>query len=447
MKELKLIKILIFASIGLSIVGGIIFSYQRLKIENFSLLDIVDSKQISLLKIIPEITGFNGQRNYLLLFQNNLELRPSGGYIGNFGIIKIENGKPVVFEIHDTNIFDGFGKMRTDPPKPMQDYLGINNWQMRDGNWSPDFGISAEQVEYFYRLQGGQENFDGVIAVNATILPDLLKLTGPVYLEEFEKEFKSEDVLYQLEYEVEKGYFNRGIEEGERKKIFKALVKEILQKATQGNLSFKNNLKNLIIKELDEKNILLSLNNKDTQEVISELKWDGKINQLNESDYLMIVEANLASKKSNAFIEREIEYYVDLDQEKPTAKLKIKYSHQNPEKDWFNDDYRFYLRIYTPLGSWLKNTQGINNETEFSEELNKTVFANWIEITAGQEKTIEFEYILPDYIASQSEYSILFQKQSGIDNIPFELVIKKGEEYIKKEIIKEDWKGAISFKK
>jgi len=101
MRESRFIKILIFVSIGLSIIGGIIFSYQKLTLDN---------KQISFLKIIPEITGFNGERTYLLLFQNNLELRPSGGYLGNFGIIKVKNGKPIIFEVHDTNIFDGFGK-------------------------------------------------------------------------------------------------------------------------------------------------------------------------------------------------------------------------------------------------------------------------------------------------------------------------------------------------
>jgi len=77
------------------------------------------------------------------------------------------------------------------------------------------------KLSIFYELQGGQEKFDGIIAINATILPDLLELTGPVYLEEFDKEFKSEDVLFQLEYEVEKNYVQRNIESGERKRYLK----------------------------------------------------------------------------------------------------------------------------------------------------------------------------------------------------------------------------------
>ena len=109
MKELKFLKILIIICIGLSIIGGVVFSYHSLNLKKFSFIDMLDSKQISFLKMIPEIAGFNSEKTYLLLFQNNLELRPSGGYLGNFGIIKVKDGSPVSFEIHDTNIFDGFG--------------------------------------------------------------------------------------------------------------------------------------------------------------------------------------------------------------------------------------------------------------------------------------------------------------------------------------------------
>jgi len=45
------------------------------------------------------ILGFEGTRNYLLLFQNNMELRPGGGFIGSYGMLGIENGKIDNFKI------------------------------------------------------------------------------------------------------------------------------------------------------------------------------------------------------------------------------------------------------------------------------------------------------------------------------------------------------------
>jgi hypothetical protein len=448
MNESKTISILIISSLIFTLVG-VLLLWQQGWLTVTDILESSNNKinQFSFWKLIPELVGFQGEKTYLLLFQNNLELRPSGGYLGTFGIAKIKNAQMVSFEIHDTNIFDGFGKVQTDPPQALKDYLKIANWQMRDGNWSPDFPTAAQQVEYFYHLQGGQEEFDGIIAINATILPSLLALTGPIYLEEFDKQFKAEDVLYQIEYEVEKGYWERGIDPGERKTIFKALIKKIVKQLLEKNFWEQKELKDLVIRELDRKNILVFLKDANNQEVFSKLNWSGEINKSYVHDYLMLVEANLAAKKSNYYIKREVEYSIDLSKKRPEVDLKIKYFHQGKQKDWFNDDYRTYLRIYLPYGSYLLKATGVEDETRFLDELNKTVFGNWIIVPTGQEKIIEFNYLLPESIKDESEYKILVQKQSGIDNLPFRIILKgiNQKEYIKEKVIEKDWEGIISF--
>ncbi|MBU2068445.1 DUF4012 domain-containing protein, partial [Patescibacteria group bacterium] len=244
MNESKIIKIVAILSVLLIAIGGVLIWQQGQLNKLFSSDKI---SQLSFWKLVPELIGFNGEKNYLLLFQNNLELRPSGGYIGTFGILKMENAQIKSFEVHDTNMFDHFGTVQTNPPQPIKDYLKVTNWQMRDGNWSPDFPTAAQQVEYFYHLQGGQEEFDGIIGVNAIVLEDLLKLIGSVYLSEFDKQFNSEDVLYQIEYEVEQGYTQRGIDYGQRKTVFKALIKEILSKVTERDIQDQVELKDLLL--------------------------------------------------------------------------------------------------------------------------------------------------------------------------------------------------------
>lgn len=454
MKESKVINLLVISSLILALLGGFLSWQRGWLFEELSLANILELskdkiEEISFWKLLTQLAGFKEEKTYLLLFQNNLELRPSGGYLGNFGILKIKNAQVVSLELHDTNIFDGFGKIKTNPPQPIKDYLKIDNWQMRDSNWSPDFPTAAQQVEYFYHLQGGQEEFDGIIGINAALLPDLLELTGPIYLEEFNKKFESKDVLYQIEYEVEKGYIERGIETGERKTVFKALVKEVLKQLTQKSFWEQRELKDLALRELDKKNILLFFKDSEIQKVISEFNWDGAVNQSYLYDYLMLVEANLAAKKSNAFIKREVEYLVDLSGVRPQAELKIKYTHQGGQKDWFNDDYRAYLRIYLPQGSWFLEARGVKDETRFLDQLNKTVFGNWIEIPTGQEKIIEFTYLLPERIKEKLEYEILVQKQPGIDSFPFKLILKDihQKEFKKEEIIDKDWPGVIFLEK
>ncbi|MAF20143.1 MAG: hypothetical protein CMI55_00480 [Parcubacteria group bacterium] len=435
MKESNTIKILISFSIILVLIGGFLI-WQKGWILN-------QTQEISYWKLIPKLTGLGQEKTYLLLLQNNLELRPSGGYLGSFAIIKVKNGQVTFFQIHDTNIFDGFGSVQTDPPQPIKDHLKVNNWQMRDGNWSPDFIISAQQVEYFYHLQGGLEEFDGIIGINASILPELLKLTGPIYLTEFDKEFQAEDALYQLEYEVEQGYLERGLVRGERKTILKALGQEILTRLAKDSFWEQRKIKDLALKELNRKNILLYFQDEEVQRIISAQGWAGQVNQTYQADYLMIVEANLAARKSNFFITRQVEYELDLDKERPEATLRIIYTHTGGAKDWFNDDYRAYLRIYAPQGSWLLQANGLEDMTAFIDELGKTVFGNWIKIPTGQQKVIEFKYLLPEIsekVKQNGTYKLLVQKQIGVDSLSFRFVTKNNQkEYIKEKIIERDW--------
>ena len=311
---------------------------------------------------------------------------------------------------------------------------------MRDGNWSPDFPTAAQQVEYFYHLQGGQEEFDGIIGVNAIVLEDLLKLIGSVYLSEFDKQFNSEDVLYQVEYEVEQGYTQRGIDYGQRKTVFKALIKEILSKVTERDIQDQVELKDLLLEELNKKNIIVFLKNIENQEVIANLSWNGAVDKFYNYDYLMINEANLSARKSNAFIKRSVDYQIDLTKERPEVTLKIEYDHQGKQIDWFSTDYQAYLRVYVPHGS-------TSDQMESFDELGKTVFGNLIKVPTGQKMVIEFKYSLPEKIKQDERYNILVQKQIGVESLPFKLILKdiNQKTYIKEEIIENDWEGIISF--
>ena len=449
MTESKIIKTLIVSSLILILAGSLAFLKQgRLGSVSQYALKALNKDAASLSQVILETAGWREEKEFLILFQNNLEIRPSGGYLGNFGILKIKNGQILSLETHDTNIFDGFGQIQTTPPQPIQKYLKINNWQMRDSNWSPDFPTTAQKVEDFYHLQGGQEKFDGVIAVNASVLPELLELIGPIYLEKYDKEFTSENVLYELEYEVEKGYVQRNISEGNRKEVFKALIEKVTEKMAVENIADIFQYKDFAFDQLEAKNIMLYFRDQGVQEKASQLGWTGQINKDYTYDYLMINEANLGARKSNYFIERSVKYFIDLNQEKPQVNLKITFKHTGQKKDWFNHDYLCYLRIYAPQDSWLEEAKEISSQTSFSEEFNKTVFGQWIEVPTGQSKTIEFTYTLPQNILNESFYRLMIQKQSGLDSLPVEIKVKTGEDiYSKKLEINQDWQGEVLLEK
>ncbi len=367
---------------------------------------------------IVETLSQKPESTFLLLFQNNNELRPGGGYIGSFGIMKIKDGKIAFVDSHDTNVFDSGSSSRIAPPKPMQDMLGIKDWELRDSNWSPDFSINAQRAEYFYHLEGGQEKIDGVIALSTELLPSFLEIIGPIEIDGYPGVYNSKNVIEQLEYQVEKGYYDQGIEKGKRKYIMKKMFKTIANKIQQLDWSQKKRLLNKIEQHLNKKDVMLYFVDKDLQQKIKRLGWSGEVKQNVSGDYLMMVDANLGARKSDAVIKRRFEYTVDFRRKKPVAKLKITYTHQGTVRDLLTDDYRTYLRVFVPRKSWLYDTDGLEGMdlVDFGKELGKKTFGILYQVQLGKTKTVEFDYYLPEEITFDN-YQLLIQKQPGIDRL------------------------------
>jgi len=380
-----------------------------------------------LLEIFPEVAGFEKEKTYLLLFENNMELRPAGGYLGSFGIIKVKNGKFTHLEIHDTNIFDGFGKIQTEPPWPIKKYLHISNWQMRDSGWSPDFPTAAKKAEYFYHLQGGKENFDGIIAITPPILKSILDLTGPLKFEGHN--YTKENVILDLEYQIEQNYYKKGIPEGERKNLLKKIAPILAERIIKFSILDQVKLFNCFEKHLDKKEIILYFHDDDLENKILEKNWGGQVKDF-FSDYLMIVDANLFSLKSDLVVERSINYQINLNLPQPKSRLEITYYHGGKEKNWYIKDYQSYLRVYLPKGSWLNKSSGLSTPIEFPDALGKTVFAGMVYVPLGKEKKVVFEYSLPKNF-KKNPYNLLVQKQIGAKdyNLNVKIISEKEPKY------------------
>lgn len=391
-----------------------------------------------LMDIYGQIFGANTEKSILVLFQNDLELRPGGGFIGAFGVIKIKNGKIADIQVFDTGNFDKNIPNTETPPGPLADILGTDAWKMRDSNWSPDFRVNAEEAEYFYKLGGGIKNIDGVIAINTLVLNSILEITGPVKIEGYPGEYRDENAILQLEYQVEKGYAEQGIAKGERKNIMGELA-DVLSQKTQ-NLSFSQQfaLAKKMEDHLKQKDIQLFFKDENLQKEIENINWGGRVKDF-DGDYLMAVDANMLSLKSDYCIKRRMDYSVDLSADTPQAVLNIVYSHTCRAKDWMTSDYRDWLRVYVPRDSFLEEASGQTGDAQYSDELGKKVFGMRVDVSVGESKTITLKYHLPESIKN-NDYHLLVQKQSGSGEVPINISVKKpdGGQFSAKETLTGD---------
>lgn len=355
-------------------------------------------------------------KTFLILFQNNLEIRPGGGYIGSFGILKTKNGEIQELETHDLSNFDARIPDSIEPPYPMKETLRVKSWKLRDSNFSPDFEVNAKKAEEFYRLGKGEENFDAVIAITANVLTSLLEVTGPIQIEGYPETYRDENAIISLEYQVEKGYVEQGIEKGERKSVMNLLASEIIKRVSGFSNAQKLELSKVIINDLNKKDIQLYFKSSDLQKTAEEANWSGKVDKNWEKDYLMVVDANLGSYKSDYYVKRSIDYSADLSKETPEAALKITYNHTARQKDWMTNDYTDYLRVYAPDNFWLTSYLPELKNPQFKNELGKKYFGFLIKVPIGESRTFEFHYTLPQNI--KNDYNLKIQKQAGINDMP-----------------------------
>jgi len=367
-------------------------------------------------ELLPDALGYPEGKTYLFLFKNNTELRPAGGFIGSYGILEVKNGALEKFTTSGVYKIDRGVTTGVPTPKPMQLYNRVYDWAFRDSNWSPDFIASAEKSEWFYKIQGGEENFDGVIAITPDLLVSFIKLTGPIEIPGYPYTFTSENFIDELQYHVEINYKKLGINSRHRKDILNDLSFEIIKEVLGLPKEKIGDLIKIIKEELDRKQILLYFHDEKIANIVKEQNWSGEV-KIAPSDYVLWVDANLAALKTDVVMERKLSYQLET-QNSGRIKAKVTMHYKNNGSfTWRTTRYRSYARVYVPLGSeFIRCIGGRQDITDTGIDLGKTWFGDFIQIEPQEARTLTFEYYLPDTVSEtirNNEYGLLIQKQCG----------------------------------
>ena len=421
--------------------------------ENLPKVKNLIDNSLPLLKIIPKIAGFEQPSSYLFLLQNNSELRPTGGFIGTYGILKLQDGE--IKEFNTDNVYNldrsTQSVIKEPSPWPIAKYLEQKDWALRDINWSPDFPTVAKKSLEMYDKENQvledlkksgkkiigekgveitniipyEKNLYGVIAMTSEILGELLKLTGPVVAGDMV--FTDTNYQDQLELMVGKLYQELNIPIAQRKGIIKNLADQIKVKLMTLPLSKLPDVLEIGFKALNQKQVLIYAQDPEIEKLVLDRGWGGEVKDTN-NDYLMVVDSNMASLKTDQYVERSINYSIQWQGQDLVAKTAITYKN-NAEFTWKSTRLRTYTRIYVPLGSELISSSGAMEndkikdpsqqpgQVEVVQELNKTYFGAFISIEPQETGVLSFEYKLPDRLKEQINkggYNLLVQKQPGV---------------------------------
>jgi hypothetical protein len=133
-------------------------------------------------QLAPAMLGHDGDRQYLLLFQNNAELRAGGGIPGAVALLKVHDGHIELSNQASGSSFEEAAEPVLPLPVGTQGLYGsITGRYMQDVTLTPRFDLSASLARQMWKNRFGDE-VDGVLAMDPVTLSYILKATGPVQL-------------------------------------------------------------------------------------------------------------------------------------------------------------------------------------------------------------------------------------------------------------------------
>jgi hypothetical protein len=282
-----------------------------------------------LLTVYPHFAGFSEPKTYLVLLQNSNELRPTGGFIGSVGLVQFENGTLSDFSIQDVYALDGQLKGHVDPPLPIRDVLGQEHWYLRDSNWDPDFTRSAARAAWFYQKEGG-EPVDGVIAINSSVVVDILGATGPILLPDYNDQISKDNFFGKSFYYTQNDFFPGSTQKSD---FLGSLARALLTKITTEKNVNPIGIFRAVSDGLMRKDILFMFTDTNLQQLVEYFGWGGRVLKNQgcdgvEQEYcffdpLIAVEANMSVSKVNYFVKRSAVREININ---PDATMTESYS-------------------------------------------------------------------------------------------------------------------------
>jgi len=388
-------------------------------------IDLV-SKLRQLTGVLPEILGLDGKRReYLVLLQNEMELRATGGFIGSYGVLSFQEGRLISFDIKDVYEADGQLRGHVEPPEEIKRYLGEAGWFMRDANWKASFPQSAKDVQWFFEKEMGRK-VDGVIGVDLAVVKSMLNATGPIFVPDFKEKIDKDNLYEQAEFYSESKFFPGSVQKAS---FLSGLGKQLFMEISDLKMGQRWNLARGLVDVLEKNDLQMAFNEPIVAEVVGDLGWDGEVFLGNcglsdcYGDYLYVVESNLGVNKANYFLYRSIEQKIDIKEMGVERILRINYENLAKSTSWPGGDYKNYLRIYVPKDvqvtevTMMSGGQKQNvalNEVKMTNVYNKRELGFLVTVPISKKVVVEVKYA-SSYLQMKEKFSYMLyiQRQSG----------------------------------
>lgn len=372
---------------------------------------------------LTTLLGNDKPMKYLVLFQNNMELRPTGGFIGSFALISFNKGRLTEIVVNDVYSADGQLKGHVDPPQAIRDHLREGGWYLRDSNWDPNFPDSAIKAEWFLDKEINTQ-VDGVISVDLNFIQNLLKITGPINLTDFNKTITADNLYISTQSEVEANFFPGSIKKAS---FMTSLSKQLITELE----NLESDKYFLLVKEiynsLESRYVQLYFHDLNAQSAISSLGYSGEITLKTDcgprcyEDKYMLVDANMGVNKANFFVRRAQDLKVNVSKSSINHELLTTYTNTANRVLGTDGVYKNYARLLIPsdskiVGIRVYDMYGGYEDLKYDiyEITGRREVGFLINVLPDEAKKVQVVWNTPtNKLENGGEYRLTAQKQSG----------------------------------
>ncbi|MBI2267911.1 MAG: NAD-dependent epimerase/dehydratase family protein [Candidatus Blackburnbacteria bacterium] len=373
-------------------------------VDRFSLSDnlsVADGRRVvlGLAGIVGEfrkIFGGEGTKTYLVLFQDDTKLRPTGGIITTLALLTFDGGRLVDTEVYDVAELDKRLQGQVELPGPLREYTQENTWLLRDSNWSPDFSVNANRAVWFVNKEL-ERKVDGVIGVDGEL----------------------------VRQSVSSNLFKKG--EGG---ITVSVARDLLSNLFSPDQVSRNIplLGKTWVVGFEDRHGALWFSDKRVNTIFKQLGWDGSLKKINCSkgvlvgngcvaDYLALIEANLGG--ASDLVRRSYSFDLSLESTKVTHRLVVSYQNGPVE-------YRNYFRVLVPssaenYSAVLVDSGAGQEEVRIDDSLEqgKKALGMFAPVPSGSSRQLVVSWDIPiEAFEGRGDLLFLWQKQLSTPSDP-----------------------------
>lgn len=231
-------------------------------------------------RILPPMLGTDRPRNYLLLVQNNAEVRATGGLPGVLAVLTVDKGKVRLTAQSSGSAMGAFSPPVHVDPDQTRIYSARLGTYISDVNLTPDFPTAAKAAKSMWETRHGTQ-IDGVVALDTVVLTHLLDASGPVSIATdgelhsatgLPQRLTSANVVKTLLSDVYNELENNEQQDAYFAAVSRAVFEEFVSGATSGK-----KVVDALLKSADEMRILVWSDHKDEQQILNKTTLSGSV--------------------------------------------------------------------------------------------------------------------------------------------------------------------------